>query len=835
MDHVNFYHLKKGQQVKVAYNFSKQDGLLYKVKDQKIQTEIEARNLASKIEGDPAVVLFVTNFDHVIEVTEGPGKGSRWHVKPEDIITMSAKNKDKSSLGKQSWLFEVDFESWTQLKKGHAVYLCEGFYNRLDIHSRFESLGRPSSKELSVKALAQSASGSRCKVIEVQLKGAYRHVVVEVEGGVGAASRWRVERKDILMTDYEKKKINEMKSYYATPTEQEFKDLKAGDEVKLANNFASLVKEEVKSDASKVQGALCKVKSLVYEPDQNNSGKMRLKINLEVEGRKDLDDSARRWVVFKHNAIQISKKAYVSPKTTTTTTKPATATASRHWTTQKPSVTTKPATTTKPVTTTTTTNYSKPAKASPYPDSSFFEKPSSCAKPADIPIVYIDYKAYQLLSLWARLGGKKNREFTAFGRLQTLKGSLVVTEAYLIKHSGSSASVEMDEKDHIKVMLELDKRGVPPDEAFGCWVHSHPGTGPGATYLSGVDEGNIETLLANSQLLVSIVFDSEGGHPYTRIDLKHPRLRLPTKLKIVNLFMEEELSDAEKLFDEKSSSKSYSVSVSSKGSSSGQSKIKYYDDDSWPDHGYGGYGRSPYEGYDTSYYRKSTLDHEVFSHGTSSQKGSSTTTPSQLQKEKLEKDSQKEERTAEEMLQICKLLKLLDSGTKTKDHTKAALLSLGLESEEVEQWLSPFDTLNGSTYSYQSPNFRSQERKDFMEKVDEFIKMVEGKSLVSEDKKVVGFESSSEKTDKIITLKSLQDEDEDDDDEDCFTMYDLADGEELSEEEKEDIENRNKHVQNVLFRVQMGHMSSEDALSRMKELGVSEEKSEELLDEAKNE
>jgi len=180
--------------------------------------------------------------------------------------------------------------------------------------------------------------------------------------------------------------------------------------------------------------------------------------------------------------------------------------------------------------------------------------------------VYIDWAVYQRMSYWAKLGGKKSREFTCFARTtieRYTNGGFFfwISEAYLVKHEGNSAAVEIDEDDMAALMFKLDQEGVPPDEAFACWVHSHPGRGPNATYLSGVDEENIKKFMEQgAEWLVAIVFDSQGEHPFVRVDFRSPVHHcVPAKLEIVYPRLDDaELKELEKEFEEKSSAKTYS-------------------------------------------------------------------------------------------------------------------------------------------------------------------------------------------------------------------------------------------------------------------------------------
>jgi len=176
------------------------------------------------------------------------------------------------------------------------------------------------------------------------------------------------------------------------------------------------------------------------------------------------------------------------------------------------------------------------------------------------PVVWIDPKAYYKFSLWAKLAGSKKREYTALGIVEkTDQGNLYVTEAHLIKHTGSGAYVEGDDESIMKLTAELYQRDPSLPEKIRCWVHSHPGTGPSATYLSGTDENNINEFMTG-EFLVSIVLDSNGGNPYTRIDMREPRLKVEADLMIDYPYLtKEEIEDCRKEFEEKSSARVYTT------------------------------------------------------------------------------------------------------------------------------------------------------------------------------------------------------------------------------------------------------------------------------------
>jgi hypothetical protein len=158
--------------------------------------------------------------------------------------------------------------------------------------------------------------------------------------------------------------------------------------------------------------------------------------------------------------------------------------------------------------------------------------------------VWILPKAYHKFSLWAEMGGKKHREMTSFGRVEIEDGDLVVTDAYMIKHVGDSASVDGDEDDIIRLMMELHEQGIPTEE-LRCWTHSHPGTGPSATFLSGTDEDNIDRYLTG-EFLVCIVFDSKGGAPYCRVEFRageNERVGVEANLEMYIPYLSEEEED----------------------------------------------------------------------------------------------------------------------------------------------------------------------------------------------------------------------------------------------------------------------------------------------------
>lgn len=185
------------------------------------------------------------------------------------------------------------------------------------------------------------------------------------------------------------------------------------------------------------------------------------------------------------------------------------------------------------------------------------------------PVVLFYPKAYFLFQKWARMAGNKSYEFTCLGRcIRDTDGQLYVTDAYMVKHEGTSGTVDADDEDVIKLTMRLaaegidgclvDTKGPVPPEEIRCWVHSHPGTGDGATFWSGTDDACINRTLMGD-FLVSIVFDSEGNHPKCRIDLPAPRIQLTADIDLfIPCLTEEEEKAAEAIFKEKSSRKGYS-------------------------------------------------------------------------------------------------------------------------------------------------------------------------------------------------------------------------------------------------------------------------------------
>jgi hypothetical protein len=171
--------------------------------------------------------------------------------------------------------------------------------------------------------------------------------------------------------------------------------------------------------------------------------------------------------------------------------------------------------------------------------------------------VYTTIDAWNKMSYWAALGGKEHREFTCFGQAHHDDGDLYVTDCFLVKQEGTSAGVDGDDADINRLMMELYEKGIEPDEAFRCWIHSHPGTGKGATYLSGTDDANIERYLTG-QWLISIVLDSKGGNPFCQVDVKEPRQSIKCEFETIMPTMDDAIKKAAKEeFDEKSSGRTY--------------------------------------------------------------------------------------------------------------------------------------------------------------------------------------------------------------------------------------------------------------------------------------
>ncbi len=173
--------------------------------------------------------------------------------------------------------------------------------------------------------------------------------------------------------------------------------------------------------------------------------------------------------------------------------------------------------------------------------------------------VYTTIEAWNKMSYWAALGGKEHREFTCFGQAHHDDGDLYVTDCFLVKQEGTSAGVDGDDADINRLMMELYEKGIEPDEAFRCWIHSHPGTGPTATYLSGTDDANIERYLTG-QWLISIVLDSKGGNPFCQVDVKEPRQSIKCEIETIMPAMDEDVKKAAKEeFTEKSSGRAYTT------------------------------------------------------------------------------------------------------------------------------------------------------------------------------------------------------------------------------------------------------------------------------------
>jgi hypothetical protein len=175
------------------------------------------------------------------------------------------------------------------------------------------------------------------------------------------------------------------------------------------------------------------------------------------------------------------------------------------------------------------------------------------------------------MSLWAELAGKRKQEMTCFGRALEEGGDILVTDAFLVSHQGDAGSVEADDMALLKLMMDCNEKGIPPDE-LRCWTHSHPGTGPAATYLSGTDEENIERTMTGPWM-VSIVFDSIGGSPYCRIDVRVPRVSIVADLEINHGYLsDEDVKAATEEFKEKARRTAASIREPWKPGKNGYSK-----------------------------------------------------------------------------------------------------------------------------------------------------------------------------------------------------------------------------------------------------------------------
>jgi hypothetical protein len=224
--------------------------------------------------------------------------------------------------------------------------------------------------------------------------------------------------------------------------------------------------------------------------------------------------------------------------------------------------------------------------------------------------------------MWAKMAGSASGggyEMCAFGRTLVEGNECVITDAYMTKHEGTAGSFEADDEDLCMLMMKLNGEGIPPDEAFRTWVHSHPGTGEGATYLSSTDEAMIDRFMSGD-FLVSIVFDSNGEHPFCRIDTKNPRMSIVAELEVYYPYLTAaEIKANKELFKEKSSKKTYIAQPS-----------KYVT--SKPKHQRGGYQFQAYQGgygggYDSSSYPSNT-DRRTGSYSSIAEPTTSSSKPS---------------------------------------------------------------------------------------------------------------------------------------------------------------------------------------------------------------
>lgn len=197
------------------------------------------------------------------------------------------------------------------------------------------------------------------------------------------------------------------------------------------------------------------------------------------------------------------------------------------------------------------------------------------SKESRTPTVWIYPKAYYTFSQWARMAGSSKGggyEMCSFGRTIVEDNECVITDAYMTKHEGTTGSFEADDEDLCMLMMKLNAEGIPPDEAFRTWVHSHPGTGESATFLSGTDEAMIDRFMTG-EFLISIVFDSAGKNPFCRIDTKNPRMSIVADLELyIPYLTEEEIKENQEIFKEKSSKKSYTPSKYVASKPNGKSK-----------------------------------------------------------------------------------------------------------------------------------------------------------------------------------------------------------------------------------------------------------------------
>jgi hypothetical protein len=170
-----------------------------------------------------------------------------------------------------------------------------------------------------------------------------------------------------------------------------------------------------------------------------------------------------------------------------------------------------------------------------------------------LPVIHITPRVYRLAKYWATRAGKQGTEYSGFGNVEIRDGEIWITDHYIPEQECTAASTEMDDVSKAQLMHALFEQGLDPEMMFACWIHSHPGTGPNATYLSGTDEENITRNLTGGWL-ISIVVDSSGENHYCRMDMEQHGVRVQQEATVrvgIPALSEEDLGWAKGEFDSK--------------------------------------------------------------------------------------------------------------------------------------------------------------------------------------------------------------------------------------------------------------------------------------------
>lgn len=131
-----------------------------------------------------------------------------------------------------------------------------------------------------------------------------------------------------------------------------------------------------------------------------------------------------------------------------------------------------------------------------------------------VPMIKVWSSVLAKISLWTRLSSPN--EVSGIGLVKKVGSVFEVYAVFLLKQKVTSADSDLDEQEVMKLMADLNKKGIPTED-LRFWWHSHGTTG---TFWSGQDNSTINSM-SYLPWFISLVVNSLGSYKL-RIDAWDP-------------------------------------------------------------------------------------------------------------------------------------------------------------------------------------------------------------------------------------------------------------------------------------------------------------------------